>query len=556
MSDSSDRGRPDLSVIVVNYKNAEMATRALVDAKRSAGALAVQEIVVDIASPAEDLRLLRERRPYAQIVELSRNPGFAASCNAGIERARGRHLLVLGSDAFAIGDAVEALVRQLDAHPRIGLLAPLQLNVDGSPQDNVFRRFPNMLTLFVDFCTPLAFLLRGRRLDPYHVPRRRLTKLRAIAHANGAVLLVRAQAAADTGPLDGGFRLYLEETEWQRRMAGAGWERAVLPSARFIHVGGASSTGFALASPYYLASVCRYYDHPRRALGVIRLAALTSRIIVLAVIGLGFDSERMHTLESGFDELLARLREDHWKPARWPKVPPPLTGPQRAAHDDFMERWHEILPQRHGSVERFNHSFPVRQSHAGFHRTIEVGAGLGEHLCHERLTPEQRAAYTVVELRASMAERIRVRHPHVSVIVGDCQDRLPLPDGHFDRYVAIHVLEHLPDLPACVREAWRLLDKRRGQLLVVIPCEGGLAYSLARRVSAQPIFERTYGMSYRPYVEHEHLNRPHEILAELDRCFTLEVRRLFPLPLVPSVSLNLCLGLALRPRPTLPGGDR
>ena len=82
----------------MNYKNAELATRALVDAKRSAGALAVQEIVVDIASPAEDLRLLRERRPYAQIVELSRNPGFAASCNAGIERARGRHLLVLGSD--------------------------------------------------------------------------------------------------------------------------------------------------------------------------------------------------------------------------------------------------------------------------------------------------------------------------------------------------------------------------------------------------------------------------------------------------------------------------
>jgi SAM-dependent methyltransferase len=192
----------------------------------------------------------------------------------------------------------------------------------------------------------------------------------------------------------------------------------------------------------------------------------------------------------------------------------------------------------------------VQNSRAGFSRTIEVGGGLGEHLEYERLTSAQESAYNVVELRSNMAERIRERHPLISVIVGDCQDRLPFDDGHFDRYLAIHVLEHLPNLPACVAEAWRLLDKQRGQLLVVIPCEGSPAYSLARRISAQPIFERTYQMPYRPFIEHEHLNRPYEILHELDRYFTVESRRFFPLALVPVVALNLCIGLALRPRAT------
>ncbi len=234
---------------------------------------------------------------------------------------------------------------------------------------------------------------------------------------------------------------------------------------------------------------------------------------------------------------------------KWPKTPTPLSGEQRAAHDDFMKRWHEILPRRYASIERFNHSFPVRYSRPGFHRTLEVGAGLGEHLCHERLSPEQESAYSVVELRPNMAERLRARHQHISVIVGDCQNRLAFPDGHFDRYLAIHVFEHLPNLPACVEEAWRLLDKHRGQLLVVIPCEGGLAYALARRASAQPIFERTYRMPYRPFVEHEHLNQPHEILAELETYFTIDVRRFFPIPLLSLVTVNLCLGLALRPRP-------
>jgi GT2 family glycosyltransferase len=304
---------PDVSVIVVNYKSAELTLAALELAARSAGALAAEEIVVDAGSCERDLRLLRERRPRARIVELGANRGFAAGCNAGISRARAANLLMLNPDAFAEADAVQALVEHLQAHPRTGLLAPLVLNEDRSPQDNAYRRFPNLLTLFVDFCTPIAFLVRGRRLDPHHTPRAQLTGPRAIAHVNGAVMLVRARAAAATGPLDEGFFLYLEETDWQRRMQAAGWSREVLPSARFVHLAGASSEGFALASPNYLASVCRYYEHPRLALAVIGLAATISRVSLLTAIGLGLGSERVRELERGFAELLGLLRGGGWR---------------------------------------------------------------------------------------------------------------------------------------------------------------------------------------------------------------------------------------------------
>jgi SAM-dependent methyltransferase len=233
---------------------------------------------------------------------------------------------------------------------------------------------------------------------------------------------------------------------------------------------------------------------------------------------------------------------------KWPKTLAPLSHEQQAIYDDFVRRWHEILPKRYGLIERFNHSFPVRHSREGFSRTIEIGAGLGEHLRHEPLSPAQEEGYCAVELRENMAQQIRADHPRITAIVGDCQERLPFPDGHFERYIAVHVLEHLPDLPACVREAWRLLDKQHGQLLAVIPCEGGLMYSLARRVSAQRVFERTYEMPYAPFIAREHLNRPHEILAQLDPYFALECRRMFPLPFIPVTSVNLCIGLSLRPR--------
>ena len=237
--------------------------------------------------------------------------------------------------------------------------------------------------------------------------------------------------------------------------------------------------------------------------------------------------------------------------AKWPKVLPPLTAEQQRISDDFMKLWHEELAgrNRYGLIEKFNHEFPVRYSQPDFKTTLEIGAGLGEHLHYEKLTPGQESNYYCNEFRENMAAEIRRRYPNVQTVVGDCQQRFAFADGFFDRVIAVHVLEHLPNLPATIREAWRLLDRQRGRLLVVIPCEGSPAYSLARKLSAERVYKKHYGGSYRWFHTREHINRPHEILAELDPYFTIAARSFFPLPFLPFVFTNLFIGLALKPRP-------
>jgi SAM-dependent methyltransferase len=228
---------------------------------------------------------------------------------------------------------------------------------------------------------------------------------------------------------------------------------------------------------------------------------------------------------------------------KWPKALPDLTDEQERVRDDFMAYWHEVLPNRYGVIERFNHGWPAKTARPG-ERTLEIGAGLGEHLSVE--PSFARSSYVAVELRPEMADAIRSRHPGVEVVTGDCQARLPFPDGSFDRALAIHVLEHLPDLPAALREIHRLL-RPGGRLVVVLPCEGGLAYALARRISAQRIFEKRYGMSYRFFIESEHINLPAEIMAELRPLFAVRRRRYFPL-VIPLVAPNLVIGLELARR--------
>ena len=234
---------------------------------------------------------------------------------------------------------------------------------------------------------------------------------------------------------------------------------------------------------------------------------------------------------------------------KWPKVFPELTDEQKIISNDFMRHWHEVLASRqyYSLIEKFNHGYPINHIPHDFLRTLEIGAGLGEHIHYEKLSSLQRKNYVALELRENMAIKIREQHPDITTHVGDCQQRLPFPDNQFERILAIHVLEHLPNLPAAIKEMHRLCHKDKGYFSIVIPCEGGLAYSLARKISAQRTFEKRYKQPYKWFIEREHINQPAEIFAELAPYFYIQHRSFFPL-FVPVINLNLCIGMTLRPK--------
>ncbi len=227
----------------------------------------------------------------------------------------------------------------------------------------------------------------------------------------------------------------------------------------------------------------------------------------------------------------------------WPKQRPELTCRQKEILEDWYGYWLTLLPNRYSGITRFNHSYPTRTANLRG-RTLEIGAGEGEHLCYETLDTQE---YFALELREALANRLRTRFPQVKVIVGDCEDRIDVPDQFFDRVIAIHVLEHLTNLPKALDELVRVLTPG-GRLSVVIPCEGGLLYSLGRRVSSKRIFEKRYGVDYDWMISYDHVNRAGEIIDELLARFVIEQSTYYPFK-VPSVNANVVIGLTLRPAP-------
>jgi SAM-dependent methyltransferase len=221
----------------------------------------------------------------------------------------------------------------------------------------------------------------------------------------------------------------------------------------------------------------------------------------------------------------------------WPKQRAALSDEQSAIMDDWVNEFlTSIKDARFGWVSRFDHTFPARSASPSL-RTLEIGAGTGTHVQFE---PD--GEYVALEASDQLAAQI-VPRDGLSVVVADCEKRLPWDDNSFDRVLAIHVLEHLYNLPAALQEVARVL-RPGGTFCVVIPCEGGQLYSLGRRLTTKRIFEKRYKVPYEWMIGQEHCNTAREVLAELDRNFQVRLRRFFPMKL-PSVDFNLVIGLEL-----------
>lgn len=237
------------------------------------------------------------------------------------------------------------------------------------------------------------------------------------------------------------------------------------------------------------------------------------------------------------------MKNKNLKQNIFPKKIPDLTEDQISIKNDFMEHWLQVLRNKYAFVDKFNQNIVVKNKPNNFLTTLEIGAGLGEHIKYENLTDDQEKNYYALDIRENLLKILSKDYPSIKTVLGDCEKKLEFVDNFFDRVIAIHVLEHLPNLPKSISEISRVL-KNEGTFQVVIPCEGSAAYTIARKISAERIFKKRYKISYDWYIKSEHVNLPYEIFDELKKKFEIKKKYYFPIP-IPLEFCNLCIGINL-----------
>jgi len=287
----------DLSIVLLTWNGRELALACLASIERALRgpqpALALETLVVDNGSHDGTVEAVRKRFPWAQVVALPRNVGFAAGNNAGLARAGGRHVALLNNDTEVLPGCFEACVRFLDAHPDVGVVGPQLLHPDGRLQNSIHNA-PTLLGELV----PRGVL---ETLWPRRFPSKRYRHdgpldVEAVL---GACMVVRREALAEVGPLPEDYFFFLEETDWLFAMRAAGWRVVHLPEARLVHIHGATTKKrVPLATRIeYHRSLYRFFRKrrgPAQAAAVVglRLALLVLALVALAPLALVVPRER------------------------------------------------------------------------------------------------------------------------------------------------------------------------------------------------------------------------------------------------------------------------
>ena len=223
-----------VSVVVVTYNALPWVERCLESVRGH------ETIVVDHGSTDGTVERVRERFPHARLVQ-QENKGLGAGSNAGMRVAAGDYFLLLNSDAWAVGDAVDRLVAFAEAHREAAVVGPRLLNPDGTLQRSV-RGFPTVWRLATEYFFLRKLAPRSRALNAFYGSRFAHDEVRETEFLMGACLLVRREAADTVGLFDEDFFMFSEETDWCYRFRQAGWKVLFTPDAQFVHVGGATTS--------------------------------------------------------------------------------------------------------------------------------------------------------------------------------------------------------------------------------------------------------------------------------------------------------------------------
>lgn len=227
----------DITAILVNYNTEYLLHEAIGALKKAAASLNLQIVIVDNNSRDGSVALLQRDFADCELIVNSVNVGFGRANNQALDRATGRYILLLNTDAFVGVDTLEKTLGYMEEHPRCGILGVRLIGRDGVVQPSV-RYFPTPWNLFLQR-TGLNRIFTGVRLvDDESWEFEKTTNCDWVT---GCYYLARREVIDQVGLFDPRFFLYYEEVDHCLAAKKAGWEVVCYPHTSVVHLGGESA---------------------------------------------------------------------------------------------------------------------------------------------------------------------------------------------------------------------------------------------------------------------------------------------------------------------------
>jgi GT2 family glycosyltransferase len=231
---NSDPGRPDLSLVIVNWNTREKLHDCLSSIAEHLRAVPHEVIVIDNDSSDGSPEMVEEEFADVRLVRNADNVGFGRANNQGMRMAGGEWLLLLNSDTLLTDDSVARLFEKVRRVPRLGV-AHCKLV------------FPDGRTQFTTYPFPTLGRTVFEALGLYKLVSRKLAgsilltgywdydEERDVDWVAGAFMLLPRRVFEQTGGFDESLFMYGEDLEWCYRIRDAGWNIRFYPDASIVH---------------------------------------------------------------------------------------------------------------------------------------------------------------------------------------------------------------------------------------------------------------------------------------------------------------------------------
>lgn len=212
---------PEVFTIIVSYNGAQWLNRCLESLLQSEYNTKI--IVVDNASQDESCTILEQYSNKIEVIKNSENLGFGKANNIGIKKAMERGaamVFLLNQDAYVFKDTIKILVEKLQQHPYYGIVAPLQLNNNGTKLDDAFEKYV-LRSLGVKKTTNIL-----NKQDNNIYPSR---------FVNAAAWLIPKKCIEKVGYFHEVFSHYGEDNNYSSRVQYHKLKIGIVPIAKVIH---------------------------------------------------------------------------------------------------------------------------------------------------------------------------------------------------------------------------------------------------------------------------------------------------------------------------------
>ncbi len=221
-----------LSIIIVNYNVQYFLEQCLTSVYLAANNIESEIIVVDNNSTDGSCKMIQEIFPNVKLITNENNVGFSKANNQGVNKAKGKYVLILNPDTVVAEDTFETFLKFAEKQEKFGAIGARFIDGTGSFLPECKRNIPTFKIAIQ------KILGNSNKYYANHINEREVSNVDILT---GAFMLIKREIYQEVNGFDEDYFMYGEDIDLSYKLLQNGYQNYYFGKSSIIHYKGEST---------------------------------------------------------------------------------------------------------------------------------------------------------------------------------------------------------------------------------------------------------------------------------------------------------------------------